>query len=149
MVVSGDASVDVVGDRDGLRRVLVNLLSNAALYTPAGTLVGIRVIAAHPSVSMTVSDSGPGMSEEAARHAFDRFYRPDTGRARSVAGSGLGLAIVASVVQAHEGEVTLETAPGEGATFTVTLPALGPRQLQASPQEPSGDLQPHDSLPQV
>jgi len=149
MVVSGDASVDVVGDRDGLRRVLVNLLRNAVLYTPVGTHVTITVTALHPAVTVTVSDDGPGMSADAARHAFDRFYRPDTGRARSVAGSGLGLAIVSSVVQAHEGTVTLDTAPGEGATFTVTLPALGPEHLQERPQEPSGDLQPHGSLPQV
>lgn len=147
IAVWGDASVDVVGDRDGLRRVLVNLLSNAVLYTPTGTHVTITVTASHPAVTVTVSDDGPGMSEEAAGHAFDRFYRPDIGRARSVAGSGLGLAIVSSVVQAHEGAVTLHTAPGEGATFTVTLPALGPQHLQASLQEPSGDLQPHDSLP--
>ena len=149
LVVSGDASVDVVGDRDGLRRVLVNLLRNAVLYTSAGTHVVITVTDVHPDVTLIVSDDGPGMSADAAQHAFDRFYRPDTGRARSVAGSGLGLAIVSSVVQAHEGAVTLETTPGEGATFTVTLPALGPQHLQTSPQEPSGDLQPHGSVPQV
>jgi two-component system, OmpR family, sensor kinase len=147
IVVTGDASADVVGDRDGLRRVLVNLLGNAILYTPSGTDVTITVVDSHPAVSVTVSDDGPGMSEDAAKHAFDRFYRPDTGRARSVAGSGLGLAIVSSVVQAHEGTVTLQTAPGQGATFTVTLPALGPRHPQGSWPEPSGDLQPQGSEP--
>jgi len=149
LVVSGDASVDVVGDHDGLRRVLVNLLRNAVLYTPAGTHVTITVTASHPAVTVTVSDDGPGMSADAAQHAFDRFYRPDTGRARSVAGSGLGLAIVSSVVEAHGGAVSLDTAPGEGATFTVTLPALGPQHLQKRPQEPSADLQPHASVPAV
>jgi two-component system OmpR family sensor kinase len=89
-------------------------------------------------VALVVSDDGPGMSEDVAEHAFDRFYRPDAGRARSVAGSGLGLAIVSSVVHAHAGHLTLTTAPGTGATFTIALPALGPHP---DLPEPSGDLQ--------
>jgi len=128
-----------VGDPESLRRVLVNLLGNAVVYTPAGTRVTVTVAAGYPMVSMVVSDDGPGMSKDVAEHAFDRFYRPDEGRSRSVAGSGLGLAIVSSVVQAHAGHVALTTAQGAGATFTIALPALGP---QPDPAEPSGDLQP-------
>jgi two-component system OmpR family sensor kinase len=138
IVVAGDPSVDVVGDPESLRRVLVNLLGNAVVYTPPGTRVTVTVTAGYPMVALVVSDDGPGMSEDVAEHAFDRFYRPDAGRARSVAGSGLGLAIVSSVVHAHAGHLTLTTAPGTGATFTIALPALGPHP---DLPEPSGDLQ--------
>ena len=138
IMVMGDPSVDVVGDPESLRRVLVNLLGNAVVYTPAGTRVTVTVTAGYPMVALVVCDDGPGMSRDVAEHAFDRFYRPDEGRSRSVAGSGLGLAIVASVVQAHAGHVNLTTDRGAGATFTIALPALGP---QGGAPEPSGDLQ--------
>jgi signal transduction histidine kinase len=64
------------------------------------------------------------MSEDAAAHVFERFYRPDEGRSRAVAGTGLGLAIVESIVNAHHGTVSVRTSPGDGATFTVVLPAI-------------------------
>nr|BFE58555.1 hypothetical protein GCM10020063_030810 [Dactylosporangium thailandense] len=71
---------------------------------------------------LAVSDDGPGMTQEDAERVFERFYRTDPSRTRAAGGSGLGLAIVASIVQAHGGRVTLETALGEGARFEVHLP---------------------------
>ena len=75
-----------------------------------------------PSVVLEVADRGPGMSPEQAEHVFERFYRGDQARTRKAGGTGLGLAIVAALVAAHGGTVTLNTAPGQGATFQITLP---------------------------
>ena len=124
--VPEDGPVVVVGDELGLRQVVRNLIRNAVVHTPAGTHVDVTVTASEADVVVDVRDDGPGMSEEAAAHIFERFYRPDEGRSRTVAGSGLGLAIVESIVSAHHGTVSVRTSPGHGATFTVVLPAVAP-----------------------
>jgi PAS domain S-box-containing protein len=111
---------DVDGDRDRLLQVLGNLLGNALRYTPER---GRIVVAARPDepagVVITVSDTGPGISEEDLPHLFDRFWRRDHA---DVEGAGLGLAIVKGIVEAHGGRVEVEAADGEGATFHVHLP---------------------------
>jgi two-component system OmpR family sensor kinase len=71
---------------------------------------------------LEVADTGPGLSAEDSERAFERFYRADSSRTRASGGSGLGLSIVAALVAAHEGTVSLDTRPGEGATFRVLLP---------------------------
>ena len=71
---------------------------------------------------LEVEDEGPGLSAEQAAHVFERFYRGDPSRSRDHGGAGLGLAIVAAIVEAHGGTVGIETAPGAGTTFRVTLP---------------------------
>jgi two-component system OmpR family sensor kinase len=73
-------------------------------------------------VVLEVTDEGPGLPSDQAERVFERFYRADQARTRTAGGTGLGLAIVAALVAAHGGTVTLQTAPGEGATFRVTLP---------------------------
>ena len=112
------------GDEDRLRQVLQNLLSNALRHTPPGTPVSV---AARPlpggTVELTVTDRGPGMAPDIAHRIFERFYRGDESRAPAAGGAGLGLSIVQSIAEAHNGTVTVRTAPGEGSTFTVTLPA--------------------------
>jgi two-component system OmpR family sensor kinase len=115
--------VTVVGDELGLRQVVRNLVRNAVVHTPPGTHVRVTVSAAEAEVVVDVADDGPGMSQETAAHVFERFYRPDEGRSRAVAGTGLGLAIVESIVLAHHGTVSVRTSHGNGATFTVVLPA--------------------------
>jgi two-component system OmpR family sensor kinase len=80
------------------------------------------------------------MSGEAATHVFERFYRPDSGRSRQTAGTGLGLSIVHSLTTAHSGTVSLETSPGRGARFTVTLPAAP--SLSSTRSGPTGNLDP-------
>jgi len=75
-------------------------------------------------VALAVSDDGPGLEPDVADKVFEPFYRVDTSRARETGGAGLGLAIVAAIIEAHGGTVRLDTAPGAGATFTVTLPLL-------------------------
>jgi len=119
----------VLGDEGRLRQVLANLVTNALTHTPAGTPVAVRVAEdpADPDVVLlAVADEGPGLSPEDAERVFERFYRADASRARVAGGSGLGLSIVSSLVAAHHGTVTLTTAPGQGATFTVRLPRTGP-----------------------
>ena len=116
--------VIVVGDELALRQVVRNLVRNAVVHTPPGTGVDVTVTTREAEVVVAVRDDGPGMSEDAAAHVFERFYRPDEGRSRAVAGTGLGLAIVESIVHAHHGTVSVRTSPGYGATFTVVLPAV-------------------------
>jgi two-component system OmpR family sensor kinase len=80
-------------------------------------------------VAVEVADQGPGMAEEHAARAFERFYRADPSRNRAGGGAGLGLAIVAALVAGHSGTVRVDTAPGDGARFTVELPLMQPAVL--------------------
>jgi signal transduction histidine kinase len=133
-VGSGTAFL-VLGDAPRLRQVISNLMSNALTHTPEKTPVEVRLFAGRaggfpeqggytslPSVMLEVADKGPGMTREQADRVFERFYRADQARDRRTGGSGLGLAIVSALVAAHGGTVSLDTAPGRGATFRITLP---------------------------
>jgi two-component system OmpR family sensor kinase len=122
---AGDEPPVVLGDEVRLRQVLGNLIANATTHTPAGTEVIVSVRTERAKAIVEVADDGPGMSEDDAARAFERFYRTDPSRTRALGGSGLGLSIVAALVNAHGGEVSLSTVEGEGATFTVTLPLAG------------------------
>jgi two-component system OmpR family sensor kinase len=122
----------VLGDRDRLRQIVDNLLSNVRAHTPAGAPVRVRVRSANGSAVIEVTDSGPGMSAEETERVFERFYRADQSRSRSSGGVGLGLSIVAAVAEAHGGTVAARSERGQGATFEITLPLAGN-------DEPSGD----------
>ena len=114
----------VQGDRDQLRQVFDNLLTNARVHTPPGTTVDVSLGAHDPDeVTVVVSDDGPGFADADRPHAFDRFWRAIRSDENPLEGSGLGLAIVASVIRAHGGTVTLDRAPTGGARFTLRLPA--------------------------
>ncbi len=107
----------VHADADRLERALLNLLGNAHKYgRPEGT---IRVEVGHTFVS--VSDDGPGIPEAEQSRIFERFYRSDNEATRQTPGSGLGLPIARALVELHGGRVSVESAPGRGATFRVTL----------------------------
>ncbi|WNV81925.1 HAMP domain-containing sensor histidine kinase [Umezawaea sp. Da 62-37] len=114
----GTAPVRLRADPMRLRQVLDNLLTNAAVHTPAGTGVALS---AFPT-GVTVVDSGPGIPAADQARIFDRFYRVDNSRARHRGGSGLGLAVVQSLVTAHGGTVEVDSGPGRTA-FTIRLPA--------------------------
>jgi two-component system OmpR family sensor kinase len=116
------APVTVEGDRDRLRQVVDNLLSNVRSHTPADAPLHIDLARVDGDAVLTVADSGPGMDAEQVAHVFERFYRADPSRARASGGAGLGLAIVAAVVEAHGGDVGAESTPGEGTAFRVRLP---------------------------
>lgn len=115
-----------VGDSDELTIVFQNLIDNAVKYARPATEV--RVIAA-PSgpdrVAIAVSDKGDGIPASHLPRLTERFYRVDAARSRQLGGTGLGLAIVKHVVNRHRGRLDIQSAPGEGSTFTVTLPAVG------------------------
>jgi two-component system OmpR family sensor kinase len=112
----------VLADRGRLAQVLMNLVRNAITQTPEGGLVAIEVkpLEAGP-VEMSVSDTGPGIESEDSEKIFERFYRTDASRARSTGGFGLGLAIAREMVEAMGGRIRVESAPGQGSRFTVTL----------------------------
>lgn len=113
----------VRGDQARLHQVLANLISNALRHTPAAAPVEVEVGVRDGRVLCRVIDHGPGLTPELATKVFERFYRGDASRTRQTGGSGLGLAIVASLVQAHGGDVRHEPTPGGGSTFVVSLPA--------------------------
>jgi two-component system, OmpR family, sensor kinase len=136
--VGSGAAFLVLGDEVRLRQVIGNLMNNALTHTPAGTPVAVRLLAGPrepvPSVVLEVADRGPGLRPDQAEHVFERFYRADQARTRTAGGTGLGLAIVAALVAAHDGTVALKTAPGQGATFRITLP-LAPEARDGHPDE--------------
>ena len=117
-----DAPLTVIADSDGLRTILNNLLSNALSYTPTGGQVKLSVRRAGERVQFEVSDTGVGIAKEHQSRVFERFYRVDKSRARSVGGTGLGLAIVRHLVEVMQGEITLESELGKGSTFRIWLP---------------------------
>ncbi len=112
----------VEADPDRLRQVAQNLIDNAVRHTPPGGAVRIVLRADSAGVRLAVADTGGGIAPDDLPHIFEHFYRADRSRARSSGGTGLGLAIVKSLVEAHHGQVTVESAPGAGSTFTVRLP---------------------------
>jgi heavy metal sensor kinase len=110
------------GDEQLLRRLVINLLDNAIRYTPSGGKVRAELQSANGSVSLRVSDTGIGIAPEDAARVFERFYRAGEDRSRQNGGFGLGLAIVRWIAESHRGTVDCTSRPGEGSTFTVTLP---------------------------
>jgi two-component system OmpR family sensor kinase len=118
--------VVVLGDHDRLRQVVDNLLSNVRSHTPPGTEVRVAVRSVDGQAELSVSDTGPGLTEAEAAQVFERFYRVDSSRARASGGVGLGLSIVAAVAYAHGGAATARPTSGGGATFVVTIPAAAP-----------------------
>jgi two-component system OmpR family sensor kinase len=138
LTVEPGAAFLVLGDEVRLRQVIGNLMSNALVYTPDGSPIDVRLglgfIDAAPAspgapaesvraAVLDVADQGPGLTAEQAQRVFERFYRADQARTRkSNGGSGLGLAIVSALVSAHGGTATVQSAPGQGATFRVALP---------------------------
>jgi heavy metal sensor kinase len=110
------------GDEVLLRRMIDNLLDNAMKYTPSGGQVSIKLISNEANVQIIVSDTGIGIPAECAAQVFERFYRVDPARSRSDSGSGLGLSIAKWAAEAHHGSITLDSRPGRGSTFTVSLP---------------------------
>lgn len=117
-----DASLIAQADPDRLRQVLFNLLDNAIKYgRPEGRATVAAQLREDGRVRIAIRDDGPGIPPEACARIFERFYRADKARSRQQGGTGLGLAIVKHVVQAHGGEVGVESKLGEGAEFFFTL----------------------------
>jgi two-component system, OmpR family, sensor kinase len=162
----------VLGDEVRLRQVIGNLMSNALTHTPDGTGIDVRLRmgamdsapggpwrpgppGSGPAAVLEVADHGEGLTPEQAQRVFERFYRADQARNRKSGGSGLGLAIVSALVAAHGGTATVESTPGQGATFRITLPLApdagsGPDDADAAPEDapgPRGAPGPQPGLP--
>ncbi|ELS57405.1 sensor histidine kinase [Streptomyces viridochromogenes] len=121
-VVPGPGSLKLRIDPQRIRQVLDNLLTNAAMHTPAGTEVSVAVSVTDGAAQVRISDAGPGIPPADRGRVFDRFYRVDKARSRDRGGSGLGLAVAQSLVRAHGGRIDLSSEPG-ATVFTVTVPA--------------------------
>lgn len=120
----GPRAFVVEGDRELLRRIVINLVANAVHYTPNGGEVKAALADGGETVVFSVSDTGPGVAEADRRRIFEKFYRaegPD-GRPQRIPGSGLGLAIAKQAVDLHGGSIWVESEPGKGSTFQVELP---------------------------
>ncbi len=116
---------DVQADHDAIVTVLVNLLDNACKYTNADKQVSLNISRTDGWVRFIVADNGIGIARRHLRRIFDRFYQVDNSLSRKAEGCGLGLSIVKFIVDAHHGKITVESKPGHGSTFTVSLPANG------------------------
>lgn len=128
----------IPGNQEGIERVVTNLIENAIKYTETGE---VRVFVQYlndSQVEFKVSDTGIGIAEEHIEHIFERFYRVE--QSRTTKGTGLGLSLVKQIVDAHNGTITVGSRPGEGTTFTVTLPAPK-QQIIIEQHEPEGTVQ--------
>jgi signal transduction histidine kinase len=126
-----DGRLEVACDPDRILQVLSNLIGNAVKATPRGGTIRVSVDSSPGEVRLVVTDDGVGIDPADLPHLFDRFRRGSTAR---YAGSGLGLAIARGIVEAHGGSIAVESAPGRGARFSLTLPYGGP--ADAAPRGP-------------
>jgi signal transduction histidine kinase len=108
-------------DPDALRRIVTNLIDNAARYSTPGKPITLGGVALQDGVTVSIGDEGPGLSPEDAAHVFERFYRGARSRSPG-GGTGLGLAIVQALVEQSGGTVHIDTEPGRGTTVSVDLP---------------------------
>jgi PAS domain S-box-containing protein len=133
LILSEDLGEDLplaMADEKMLTQVITNLMTNAMNYTPAGGLVTVKTAAQRHEdsdwVTLTVRDTGYGISPEDQEHLFERFFRGQAAQETGAPGTGLGLAICKEIIDRHQGRITAESSLGRGSEFTVWLPALGP-----------------------
>jgi two-component system OmpR family sensor kinase/two-component system sensor histidine kinase BaeS len=130
--VAADDLPDLEADPQRIAQVLGNLVSNALRYTPPGGTITLRAgwADAHlTAVALAVSDTGCGIAPEDLPHIFERFWRADRARARGSGGAGLGLVIARRLIEAHGGQIAAQSTPGQGTTFTCTLPYHAPAPI--------------------
>jgi signal transduction histidine kinase len=121
----------VLADPRRTRQVLRNLVENAVKYSPDGGAISISVQPGADRLQIDVADQGIGIEPQQLDAVFDRFYQVDSASTRKVGGAGLGLSICKAIIEAHNGDIWVESQPGVGSTFSFTLP------LASSPQESS------------
>ncbi|MEO9701380.1 sensor histidine kinase, partial [Marinobacter alexandrii] len=114
------------GNAELLERAVINLLTNAVQYSPAGSAIDIQVFRAGHLACLTIGDEGSGIDAEELPHLFDRYRRQKRSELAGVHGTGLGLSFVKTVVEKHRGQIAVASEPGEGSTFTLRLPIADP-----------------------
>lgn len=125
--ITGIDQISIQADRDRIKQVLLNLVGNAAQYTPAGGLVAISLDRVGDKARIIINDSGTGISSQDLPHIFERFYRGEKSRTRSLGtGFGLGLSIAYWIVRNHGGSIDVSSREGQGTTFCVWLPINQP-----------------------
>ncbi len=129
---------EVVGDRDRIQQVLVNLTSNAVKFSPRGETVSARARLVMQGIRFSVQDHGPGIPAEAHERIFERFQQGDSSSTRRAGGTGLGLAICKAIVEEHGGRIWLRSLEGQGSTFYFQIPLMR-RAAGRSPQSLSGE----------
>jgi heavy metal sensor kinase len=125
--------VMVEADAGWTQRLLLILLDNAIKFTPEGGRISVALSSANTVAKLSIADTGTGISPEAIPHVFERFYRADASRSRQTDGAGLGLALAKWIAEAHNATVDVTSTPGEGSTFTVTLPGVSQSDRAAGP----------------
>ena len=120
--------VYIIGNPDRVEQMLINLIENGIKYNKPGGSVTVHVFGNEREANFTISDTGIGIAEEHLPRMFERFYRVDKGRSRSMGGTGLGLAIVKHIVRSMNGEIEVHSKLGEGTEFLVTLPIAPPQK---------------------
>lgn len=126
------------GDRERIRQVLLNLLTNGIKYNNPGGSVELAIWQAGPDeITFSITDDGIGIEKEEVARVTERFYRVDKSRSRERGGTGLGLAIVKHIVEAHGSSLQIQSRPGHGSTFAFTLPiAPGVSKTESTPDHP-------------
>ena len=119
---------DVLGDRERIEQVVMNIVSNAIKYTPDGGKIEIYAGSSGKSVFVRVTDNGIGIPEKDLPRLFERFYRVDKARSRESGGTGLGLSIAREILLQHRGEIKIDSVYGEGTDVRITLPAAPPEK---------------------
>ncbi len=133
---------EIYGDRDRLKQVIINLIDNSIKYTPSGGHIDISTEIKDDRWIFVVTDNGTGIAKDELPFLFERFFRTrDKSKRQYVKGTGLGMAIVKEIVDAHHGEIHVESQEGEGTTIRVTLPVNGEKPVSPHKQslEPHGD----------
>jgi signal transduction histidine kinase len=122
----------ILVDREAIARSLLNLVNNAVKYSSTEKYLGVRLYRNNGSLNLEVVDHGIGIPASEQPKIFEKFYRVGDPLVHNTKGSGLGLSLVRHIVRAHDGEVKVESIPGKGSTFIITLPVQDPELQKAN-----------------
>lgn len=125
--ISLSEDIQIFGDKNRLKQLLIILLDNALKHTPYGGLITVKLHKEGNNAEILVTDTGEGIAIEHLSHIFERFYRVDKARSKQTGGSGLGLPIAQWIVQNHGGTISVNSQPGQGTEFTIILPVSASR----------------------
>ena len=130
-----DVPAYIMGNRDRVQQLVLNLIENAVKYNKIGGTVTVNVVQDSENVNLIVADTGIGIKEEHLGRLFERFYRVDKGRSREMGGTGLGLAICKHIVNTMDGYIEVNSKYGVGTEFLVTLKKAPPEEVVQQEEE--------------